>query len=56
LTQPISVSGRAGAVIGRSVALDTEQVSTRRIGVNHRKIEKEASRPNLRMDNVTPLL
>src|SRR6185437_13307035 len=53
LAQPISVTGRAGAVIRRAIALYTEQVSTRRIGINYCQIEKEACGSDLGVYRVT---
>jgi hypothetical protein len=49
LTQPVAFAGGAGAVIGGAVAFDAEQVAVSFFRVGDRKVDEEASNPDLRM-------
>ena len=47
LPKAVSVTGRPGAVVGRAIALDAQQVPAGPTGVDDREVDEESGRANL---------
>ena len=49
LAQPVTVSGRAGAMITRAVTLDTQTVASRLVWIDNTQVDPVTRHPHLRM-------